>query len=167
MDRQRKAHESRGLKHRANEEVRPVPACPELVAHIKRHAAEYGTAPDGRLLRGIRGERLSEVTVGRAWRRARKAALSTREAASALAKRPYDLRHAAVSTWLNAGCNRPWLPSGPATASKSCCASTRSASRARTPKAARLIESALTEPTLVEARDDEADEGGNHADESN
>jgi integrase len=97
------AHESRSLKHRATAEVRPVPACPELVAHIKRHVAEYGTGPDGRLLRGVRGERLSEVTVGRAWRRARKAALSTREAASTLAKRPYDLRHAAVSTWLNAG----------------------------------------------------------------
>jgi integrase len=97
------AHESRSLKHRAMEEVRPVPACPELVAHIRRHVAAYGTATDGRLLRGVRGERLSEVTVGRAWRRARKAALSTREEASTLAKRPYDLRHAAVSTWLNAG----------------------------------------------------------------
>jgi hypothetical protein len=61
------AHESRGLKHRAAKEVRPVPACPELVAHIKRHVSEYGTGPDGRLLRGVRGERLSEVTVGRAW----------------------------------------------------------------------------------------------------
>jgi integrase len=97
------AHESRGLKHRAMEEIRPVPACPELVAHIKRHIEEYGTGPDGRLLRGVRGERLSEVTVGRAWRRARKAALGKREEASTLAKRPYDLRHAAVSTWLNAG----------------------------------------------------------------
>lgn len=98
-----KAHESRGLKHRAAEEVRPVPACPELVAYIKRHVAEFGTAPDGRLLRGVRGERLSEVTVGRAWRRAREMALTARQAASPLAKRPYDLRHAAVSTWLNAG----------------------------------------------------------------
>lgn len=98
-----KAHESRGLKHRATEEVRPVPACPELVAYIKRHVEQHGTGPDGRLLRGVRGERLSEVTVGRAWRRARKAALGKREEASTLAKRPYDLRHAAVSTWLNAG----------------------------------------------------------------
>jgi integrase len=97
------AHESRSLKHRAKEEVRPVPACPELVAHIRRHVAAHGTAPDGRLLRGARGDRLSEDACGRAWRRARVAALSTREAASTLAKRPYDLRHAAVSTWLNAG----------------------------------------------------------------
>lgn len=97
------AHESRGLKHRAAEEVRPVPACPELVAYIKRHVEDHKTGPDGRLLRGVRGERLSEVTVGRAWRRAREAVLSKRQAASPLAKRPYDLRHAAVSTWLNAG----------------------------------------------------------------
>ena len=97
------AHESRSLKHRAKEEVRPVPACPELVAHIKRHIADHGTAPDGRLLRGARGDRLSEDACGRAWRRARIAALSKRQAASTLAQRPYDLRHAAVSTWLNAG----------------------------------------------------------------
>lgn len=31
------------------------------------------------------------------------AALMPEEAASQLARRPYDLRHAAVSTWLNAG----------------------------------------------------------------
>jgi integrase len=33
-------------------------------------------------------------------------ALTTAEAASPLAGRPYDLRHAAVSTWLNAGVPR-------------------------------------------------------------
>ena len=97
------AHESRSLKHRAKEEVRPVPACPELVAYIRRHVDAHGTAPDGRLLRGTRGDRLSEDACGRAWRRARTAALSKRQAASTLAQRPYDLRHAAVSTWLNAG----------------------------------------------------------------
>lgn len=37
------------------------------------------------------------------WRKAREGALSTEERASPLARRPYDLRHAAVSTWLNAG----------------------------------------------------------------
>ena len=97
------AHESRSLKHRAKEEVRPVPACPELVAWIRRHVEAYGTAPDGRLLRGARGERLSEDASGRVWRAARSVALDSRQAASPLAKRPYDLRHAAVSTWLNAG----------------------------------------------------------------
>ena len=34
---------------------------------------------------------------------AHKAALTEAEAASPLAKRPYDLRHACLSTWLNAG----------------------------------------------------------------
>jgi integrase len=37
------------------------------------------------------------------WDRARLAALSDAEYASPLAKRPYDLRHACVSTWLNGG----------------------------------------------------------------
>jgi integrase len=38
-----------------------------------------------------------------AWRRARQAAFTAEVAASPLAKTPYDLRHAAVSTWLNGG----------------------------------------------------------------
>jgi integrase len=37
------------------------------------------------------------------WARARKAALTDAEFVSPLAKRPYDLRHACVSTWLNGG----------------------------------------------------------------
>jgi integrase len=37
------------------------------------------------------------------WRKARVSALTEVEASSPLARRPYDLRHAAVSTWLNAG----------------------------------------------------------------
>jgi hypothetical protein len=39
----------------------------------------------------------------RVWRKARVRALSAEDAASPLARRPYDLRHTAVSTWLNAG----------------------------------------------------------------
>lgn len=34
-------------------------------------------------------------------------ALTSEEAASPLARRPYDLRHAAVSTWLNGGVPAP------------------------------------------------------------
>lgn len=41
------------------------------------------------------------------WRAARQAALSPKEFTSPLARRPYDLRHAAVSTWLNAGVPAP------------------------------------------------------------
>ena len=39
----------------------------------------------------------------RIWAAALAAALTDTEVASPLAKRPYDLRHGAVSTWLNAG----------------------------------------------------------------
>ena len=43
------------------------------------------------------------MTIGRMWRRARQAAFMPEVAASPLARTPYDLRHAAVSTWLNGG----------------------------------------------------------------
>jgi integrase len=56
----------------------------------------------GRLFRGSRGGMLSESVYGRAWHAARQAALSPGVAATALARRPYDLRHAAPSLWLNA-----------------------------------------------------------------
>ena len=42
-------------------------------------------------------------TTYRVWDAARASALSEAEYASPMAKRPYDLRHAAVSLWLNAG----------------------------------------------------------------
>ena len=44
---------------------------------------------------------------GHAWGVARAAALSPDEYASPLARRPYDLRHAAVSTSLNGGVPAP------------------------------------------------------------
>lgn len=46
---------------------------------------------------------MSESTYCRVWGKARVAALSADDVGSPLARRPYDLRHAAVSTWLNAG----------------------------------------------------------------
>jgi len=55
------------------------------------------------LVRGVRGDDLSDSTYGRVWKKAREHALTPEEAASPLARRPYDLRHAAVSTWLNGG----------------------------------------------------------------
>jgi hypothetical protein len=45
---------------------------------------------------------LSESTYGRVWRAARELALGPELAAAPLARRPYDLRHAALSLWLNA-----------------------------------------------------------------
>ena len=54
-----------------------------------------------------RGGELPSITYRRVWRNARKMALTSSEQASPLAARPYDLRHACVSTWLNAGVPAP------------------------------------------------------------
>jgi integrase len=62
-----------------------------------------GTAPDGRLFSGVRSGELPTMTYRRAWIKARQTALTAAEQASPLARRPYDLRHACLSTWLNGG----------------------------------------------------------------
>ena len=94
--------EPRGLKHRPGGTIRLVPIPPVLVTMLRRHLGDHGTTPDGRLFRGARGGMLSESVYGRAWHAARQAALGPGLAATALARRPYDLRHAALSLWLNA-----------------------------------------------------------------
>jgi integrase len=93
----------RGLKHRGNGEVRPVPCPPPLTTLFHEHLLEVGTAADGRLFRNLDGGDLAESTISRVWDRARKAVFTDQEYKSVLAKRPYDLRHACVSTWLAAG----------------------------------------------------------------
>ena len=80
-----------------------MPCPPPLTELLQAHLAEFGTAADGRLVRGVRGDDVSDSTYGRVWKKARELALTPEEAASPLARRPYDLRHAAVSTWLNGG----------------------------------------------------------------
>jgi integrase len=97
------SHERRGLKHRPDGTIRMVPAPPVLTAMLRAHFNAYGNAPDGRLFRGARGGPLSESVYGRAWHTARALALGPELAASGLARRPYDLRHAALSLWLNSG----------------------------------------------------------------
>jgi len=97
------SHEQRGLKHRPHGAIRMVPVPPVLVAMLRTHVNAYGTAPDGRLFQGTRGGPLSESVYGRAWHAARALALGPELDASGLARRPYDLRHAALSLWLNAG----------------------------------------------------------------
>ena len=94
--------EPRGLKHRPDGTIRVVPIPPVLVSMLRQHLHASGTAPDGRLFRGARGGMLSESVYGRAWHAARLAALGPGLAATPLARRPYDLRHAALSLWLNA-----------------------------------------------------------------
>jgi integrase len=53
------------------------------------------------------GRVVSSSTYGQVWRAARLIALAPDQQASPLAARPYDLRHAAVSLWLNAGVPAP------------------------------------------------------------
>jgi integrase len=50
---------------------------------------------------------LTNNPYGTAWRKAREKALTPVQRRSPLALRPYDLRHAAVSLWLNAGVPAP------------------------------------------------------------
>jgi integrase len=95
-------YELRGLKHRPDGTVRVVPVPPALAGLLRHQLREYGTAPDGRLFRGARGGMLSESAYGRVWHAARHAALGPELAATPLARRPYDLRHTALSLWLNA-----------------------------------------------------------------
>jgi integrase len=96
------SHEPTGLKHRPDGAIRVVPIPAVLVAMLCHHLGDHGTTTDGRLFRGARGGMLSESVYGRIWHAARRAALGPDLAATALARRPYDLRHAALSLWLNA-----------------------------------------------------------------
>mgnify|MGYP002620877114 CR=1 FL=1 len=101
------AHEERGLKHRGRDDVRPVPIPPVLVKILRQHIDEYGVGPDGRLFRSERGGGVASTAYTEVWQEARKLALTPAQVASPLARRPYDLRHAAVSLWLNAGVPAP------------------------------------------------------------
>ncbi len=99
-----KDRDRRQLKQRERGESRTAPCPPELTALLHAHLNEFGTTSDGRLFVGDRNHReLPKLTVVRVWSRAREAAFVPEVVASPLAKRPYDLRHAAVSTWLNGG----------------------------------------------------------------
>ncbi|MFJ9742532.1 tyrosine-type recombinase/integrase [Streptomyces sp. NPDC101166] len=96
-------HDDRGLKNRPAEEVRPVPIPPQLVATLRQHLDTFGTAEDGRLFTNERGGVVGSSTYYRVWQEARPLALPPAAVASPLAARPYDLRHSALSTWLNSG----------------------------------------------------------------
>lgn len=96
-------HDDRGLKNRPVEEVRLVPIPPHLVAILRQHLDMFGTAEDGRLFTNERGGVVGSSTYYRVWQDARGLALPPAVVASPLAARPYDLRHSALSTWLNAG----------------------------------------------------------------
>ncbi len=96
-------HETRGLKHRADKETRVVPIPPNLVELLRWHIATFGVAEDGRVFRSQKGGVIGSTSYARIWANARQLALPPAQRLSVLAKRPYDLRHAALSLWLNAG----------------------------------------------------------------
>ena len=77
--------------------------CPDLSLILWVHIKEFETGPGGKLFRGVRGGPLSTVTIRKVWIEARKRAFTPKQRKSRLAKRVYDIRHAALSGWLNAG----------------------------------------------------------------
>ncbi|MFE3455158.1 tyrosine-type recombinase/integrase [Nonomuraea sp. NPDC059194] len=100
-------HESRRLKHRADKETREIPIPPALVVILREHIEAYGLAKDGRLFHTETGGSYSSSAYSYVWQKTRKLVLTPAQIASSLAARPYDLRHAAVSLWLNAGVPAP------------------------------------------------------------
>ena len=95
--------EPRSLKHRPEGAVRTVPVPPQLAGLLRWHLRAFGCADDGRLFRGARGGPLSESLYGRIWHQARAAAIPEDGTGAQPARRPYDLRHAALSLWLASG----------------------------------------------------------------
>lgn len=106
--------EERGLKHRAEGDTRPVPLHPVLVRAARSHIEQFATGVGGRLFvtRTGRGGHplaapyqnpVSMSTIYRVWDLARQRALTPAQYESPLGARPYDLRHACLTTWLNAG----------------------------------------------------------------
>ncbi|MGP3935996.1 tyrosine-type recombinase/integrase [Nonomuraea sp. KM88] len=102
-----KVRERRELKHRAKGEVRPVPIHPELGAMLREHFKQFGTGPDGRIFVGPRGGQMTDRAYLKVFHESRAEAFTPVEAKSPLMDVPYSLRHACVSTWLNAGVPAP------------------------------------------------------------
>ncbi|MEV0600987.1 tyrosine-type recombinase/integrase [Streptomyces sp. NPDC050315] len=96
-------HDRRGLKAREASSDRPVPIPPVLVAILRAHLKEFGTAKEGRVFGNERGGVVGSSTYWRVWEEARPYALPPDRVDSPLAGRPYDLRHACITRWLNAG----------------------------------------------------------------
>ena len=64
-------HDKRGLKMRDPAADRPVPIPPVLVAMLRAHVKEFGTAADGRLFQNERGGLVGTSSYWRVWQEAR------------------------------------------------------------------------------------------------
>ncbi|MGW3496493.1 hypothetical protein [Streptomyces sp. NPDC001020] len=80
-----------------------MPLLSHLVATWREHVATFGAADDGRLFFTEQGRVIGYTTYHRVWHETQDFALSPALTSTPLAKRPYDLRHSALSTWLCAG----------------------------------------------------------------
>lgn len=78
----------------------PIP--PVLVAILRAHLDAFGTAKERRVFGSERGGVVGSSTYWRVWEEAREYALPPERVDSPLAGRPYDLRHACITRWLNA-----------------------------------------------------------------
>lgn len=97
------SHDRRGLKQREDDAVRPVPIPPVLVGILRRHLDEFGPGLGGIVFHTEQRRPLGKSMYAKVWREARELAFTPMQAASPLAGTPYDLRHAALSLWLNSG----------------------------------------------------------------
>jgi integrase len=101
--------EERELKHRAVRESRRVPCPPALTAILHEHLKEFGTdTRDGSSSANEASPWPASPTTGCGTGSAsrcspRIAVLTEKQYESPLVRRPYDLGHACVSTWLNGG----------------------------------------------------------------
>lgn len=84
-------------RHRAHR------TCDARGPFLHRHRDAFGHGPDGIVFFGVHGRQLATGVYQKAWDKARKGALTPEQRATPLAGRPYDLRHACVSTWLGQG----------------------------------------------------------------
>ena len=96
-------HDTRGLKRRARNATRSIPIPPDLVHLLRTHLQRYGTAPDGRLFRALRGGRVRSTEYSNLWHTARHCTLTPTDVATPFAQAPYSLRHAGISLWITAG----------------------------------------------------------------
>jgi len=74
-----------------------------LVQLLRRHIQQFGTAGDGRLFRTQSGGNYMPSDLWRVLHQTRARAFTDAQAASPLARKPYDFRHAGISWRLNAG----------------------------------------------------------------
>jgi integrase len=96
-------HDVRGLKRRSAKATRPIPIPPRLVALLKEHIAQFGTAADGRLFRTATGNRIGSDAIQKTWKLARDYGLAWADRDTLRLKRVYDLRHSGISLRRTAG----------------------------------------------------------------